>query len=281
MVLRLDPTLPVVWRDPRTVQVGVDPVLAVIPDVSPGIERLFAIVQAGVSESGFAMFASTFGVTPRQAERLRDTLSPALLPADAPQAGARALVLGANRVAADLARLLHAAGALTSDPAAADLVVIVADHVVSPAEHRRWLQGDVPHLPVVTGEAAITIGPLVEPGTTACLHCVGLHQRDRDPAWPAIAAQLAHAEPPAHDPVRSATAVAEAARRILRHLRGDGAVLEGALRIGGDGVEVSSLRFEPHPECRCAAQPESDWAPADASAALPRPSAARVSAVLA
>ena len=280
-MLRLDPTLPVVWRDPRTLQVGVDPLLTVIPDVTPGIERLFAILQAGVSESGFAMFASTFGVTPRQAERLRDALSAALVSADEQQAMGRALVLGAGDLAAELARVLHATGALTSDAEAADLVVIVANHIVAPTEHRRWLQGDVPHLPIVVGEAAITIGPLVEPGATACLHCVSLHQRDRDPAWPAIATQLAHAAPPAHDPLRSAAAVADAARRILRRLRGDDAGLDAAVRIGGDGAELSSERFAPHPECRCAAPPESDWAPADASAAPPRPSASRVSAVLA
>ncbi len=281
MVLRIDPAIPVVWRDPRTVQLGVDPVLAVIPDATSGLERLLALVRAGVSESGYAMFASTFGVSERQARKLREALAPALLPdADEPS-GAKALIVGGSSLAHDLARVLHGADALASDPACASLVVIVADRVVPPADHRRWLQADVPHIPVVAGEAAITIGPLVEPGATACLHCVGLHRRDRDPAWPAIATQLASAEPPELDPVRTATAVAEAARRILRLLRGDAAQagLDAELRIGGDGAEISSTRYAPHRDCRCAAPPESDWAPAGASAFLPTPSAGRASAV--
>ena len=34
------------------------------------------------------------------------------------------------------------------------------------------------------------VGPLVIPGVTSCLECADLHRRDRDAAWPAVAAQL-------------------------------------------------------------------------------------------
>lgn len=279
MVLRLDPRIPIVWRDPQTVQIGVDPMLAVIPDVTPGLERLLAVVQAGVSESGFAMFASSFGVTPRQSARLRDGLGPALERPDDDAPRRRVLVVGAGLFATDLARILHAERLLAAAEENADLVVIVADHVVAPAEHRRWLQRDITHLPVTIGEAAVTIGPLVVPGDSACLHCVALHRRDRDPAWPAIATQLATTAAPQPAPVRAATALALLARQVSNLARGVHQRDDRELRVAGDGDEITEQRFSPHPECRCAAPQESDWAPADETADLPRPNAGRVCAV--
>lgn len=280
MVLKLDPRIPILWRDPSTVQLGADPVVAVIPDVSAGLERLLAIVQAGVSESGFAMFASTFGVTPRQAQRLRDALAPALMaPVEGASEGPRVLVAGAGPLATEIARIVHALGLLTSDESAARLVVLVADHVVPPADHRRWLHRDVSHLPVVVGEAAISVGPLVVPGRSACLHCVGLHRRDADPAWPAIASQLTTTPSAPSPPVRAAAAAAHVTRLVAAVADGQPVAAEEAVRIAGDGSVLSVQRFEPHPACRCAAPQESDWAREDAREDLPPPSAARVFAV--
>ena len=50
---------------------------------------------------------------------------------------------------------------------------------------------DVPHLAVVFDDDGARVGPLVEPGAGPCLRCLDLGRRDADPAWPAIAAQLA------------------------------------------------------------------------------------------
>ena len=46
------------------------------------------------------------------------------------------------------------------------------------------------HLAVTVRDGTVVVGPLVRPGRTPCLNCLDLHRRDRDPAWPAIAAQL-------------------------------------------------------------------------------------------
>lgn len=278
MVLRLDPGIPVVWRDPTTVQFGVDPPIAVVSEVSPGLERLIAVLAAGVSETGDPMLASGFGVDARPAERLLESLAPCLLGEAPPPVARGALVLGDGALASGIARVLDAAGLRAADERTASLVLLVADRVVSPADHRRWLHRDIPHLPVVVGDAAITIGPLVEPGVTACLHCVGLHRRDDDPAWPAIAAQLTALPSPAAHPVRTASAVALAVRMVAVRLR-DGAAAGPAqeLRIAGDGDQLSGRFVEPHPECRCSTPTESDWAPADAPAAPRRPRRATTS----
>lgn len=274
MILRLDPTVPLVWRDPTTLQLGVDPPAAVVPDVTPGLERLVAVLAAGVSDTGYPMLASTFGVSPQQATQLREAVGPVLQPEpadsvdDRPQG--RVAVLGDTPLARAIARLLDELGLRTSDLEQLELVVLVGDRVIAPSEHRGWLQRDIAHLAVVASDAAITVGHVVEPGMTACLHCVDLHRRDADPAWPAIAAQLATLAPPAAHPLRTASAVVHAVRVIRERLQTGAAATARERRIAADGAEVTEQVVLPHPECRCAALPESDWAHAGATSA-PRP----------
>ncbi|TPX05339.1 hypothetical protein FJ656_07020, partial [Schumannella luteola] len=116
MVLRLDPAIPLVWRDPQTLQFGVDPVVTVLPEVTPGVERLVSVLAAGVSASGYRMLAGTHKVTERQRDRLLETLRPCLLPENPDAASARkALVLGDTPTARSLARLLDELGVRTDD----------------------------------------------------------------------------------------------------------------------------------------------------------------------
>ena len=70
-------------------------------------------------------------------------------------------------------------------------VVVLADQIlVEPDETTELVAADVPHLQVhATGHHAV-VGPLVVPGRTACLRCIHLTRRDRDPSWPRQAAQL-------------------------------------------------------------------------------------------
>jgi bacteriocin biosynthesis cyclodehydratase domain-containing protein len=258
MLLHLDPAVPLVWRDPTTLQLGVDPVVAVIPDVTSGLERLVAVLASGVSDTGYPMLAATFGVGAVEAQRLLDAVAGCLVQEPADATPLRAAVLGDGSLAHGIARLLDEAGLRTSDAERPDLVVLVADRVIPPAEHRSWLQRDIPHLPVVASDAAITVGPFVEPGATACLHCLDLHRRDDDPAWPAIATQLTMLAAPVENPLRTASAVALASRLVARRLR-MGAGDPHELRIAADGDELTERVVLPHPECRCAAPQGSDW----------------------
>ncbi|MDQ1740966.1 MAG: hypothetical protein QOE53_2618, partial [Pseudonocardiales bacterium] len=74
---------------------------------------------------------------------------------------------------------------------AADLVVLTDPAPVDPSLRSALHHDGVPHLrATVDGEQA-TVGPLVIPGRTSCLQCADLHRTDRDPAWPALAVQLA------------------------------------------------------------------------------------------
>ena len=47
-----------------------------------------------------------------------------------------------------------------------------------------------PHLLVAVRETTAAVGPFVVPGRTPCIRCLELSRGQRDPSWPAIAAQL-------------------------------------------------------------------------------------------
>lgn len=70
------------------------------------------------------------------------------------------------------------------------LVVLVDDDAVSTAVGSALLAEGLPHLVVLAGADRATVGPLVVPGRSACLRCLELARTDRDPGWPAVAAQL-------------------------------------------------------------------------------------------
>ena len=89
---------------------------------------------------------------------------------------------------ARVSRSSHATAA--GAPAGVDLVVL-ADSLAADPRLVRDLQGaGVPHLPVRVRDGTGVVGPLVIPGLSSCLMCADLHRTDRDPAWPALAAQL-------------------------------------------------------------------------------------------
>ncbi len=72
-----------------------------------------------------------------------------------------------------------------------DLVVLTdpgpPDASLRSALHQQRLT----HLPVTVDGQHAVVGPLVVPGVSSCLRCADLHRTDRDPAWPALAVQLA------------------------------------------------------------------------------------------
>lgn len=133
-------------------------------------------------------------------------------------------------------------------------MVILADH------HRRGLPAalvreGVTHLAVHAGEAIGVVGPLVEPGRSACLRCLDLARADRDPAWPLILAQLArqYTDPPACDTVLAVTVAAQAAAQALAHVdRGTAApVRNGTIELVLPGWQWRRRTWQPHHRCEC------------------------------
>lgn len=257
MILRLDPRWTLVWRDPFTLQVGVDPSAVVLESVSSAEERIIAALTVGITRAGLGV------IVPGRDDVIDDLLrrlTPALDSDGAAARGgnvARVGLSGDGRVLDLTARLLDDSGLTTSiarspsslPPEHYDFGLVIARGVVPPEANAFWLRRDVPHLAAVVGDGAVRLGPLVEPGAGPCLVCVELHRRDADAAWPAIATQLL-TRPPRDAPAPLAADVAATiARLVLRRLSGSPSAAT-VLRITADGGRVQRT-VSRHPECGC------------------------------
>jgi hypothetical protein len=168
-------------------------------------------------------------------------------------------VSGAGPVADSLADLLTRSGVAThrresDDNCAADLLVLVGHR--SPDQTAQLLRLTCPHLSVTASEGVGVVGPLVLPGSTACLRCLDLARAERDPAWPLVLAQLSGsgADPPACDPVLSAAVAAEAAAIVLAFADGSAlgrVAVNGTLELLSPGWQWRRRSWRPHPACCC------------------------------
>ncbi|TXN31229.1 hypothetical protein [Lacisediminihabitans profunda] len=261
MVLRLDPRLPLLWRTPSSLQFGVDAPRVVLEEVSGADERMIAALRVGVSRSGLEMIAASAGGGHGEVGLLLDRLGPALVPATDAAPQGRVTIVGDGPAAEHIAHLLRRSNvAVVPDGDETALVVIVAGYVIPPGLHGRWLGRDLPHLPVVFGDEAVRLGPLVEPGIGPCLWCVELARTDADPAWPAIATQLLGRRPTAESALLVEEVAVSVARLVLARIappegrepgpRGGSAT---SLAIGtADGARRSTVWW-PHPDCLCGA----------------------------
>src|SRR5262249_10108380 len=111
----------------------------------------------------------------------------------------------------------------------------------------------VPHLVVDIRDGVAMVGPLVPPAGSPCLNCVDLHRQDRDPAWPALAAQLATG--PESPPLCSITTLLSAGADTVD--QGPGQPDGGTPQPIGTPIEISGPGRErrrtwlPHPACDC------------------------------
>jgi hypothetical protein len=176
---------------------------------------------------------------------------------DGPLSAAIVQVLTAAGVAARLAPLAPARRpGERARPAAPALVVLTALH--PPEAVVQLLRDHIPHLAVSAGEAIGTVGPLVRPGTTACLRCLDLARTDRDPAWPLILAQLGRRrpDPPACDAVLTTAVTAQAAAQVLHFLDRPeltGPAENATLELVQPGWQWRRRSWRAHDACICRA----------------------------
>jgi hypothetical protein len=255
MVLRLDPHLPVVWRTPTSLQFGVTRPSVVFEDLDLASEKMIAALGAGISRSGLDMIARSAGANEAAVDALLSRLRPVML-RQKPPAPAPVVVAGTGLLAARLTGLLAGAGVpvllartvAAAEAAQASFAIVIGSYVLDPALHGLWLRRDVTHLPVVLGDASVAIGPLVEPGRTACLYCLQRHATDADPAWPAIASQLWGRASPAETELVASEVAAIVARVVLS---GDAPSTRIVLDVASGRQTHESVAV--HPECGCLA----------------------------
>ncbi|MEV0389860.1 hypothetical protein [Nonomuraea sp. NPDC050643] len=111
----------------------------------------------------------------------------------------------------------------------------------------------IPHLLAFAFEGHGTVGPLVLPGDTACLHCLDLTRRDHDPSWPIVTARLGGYPPGeiACDVALATAVAAEAVGHALGYLDGrESAVTNGTLDVTPDW-RWKRRSWKLHPQCRC------------------------------
>lgn len=137
-----------------------------------------------------------------------------------------------------------------------DIVVVVARGALDPSTMWRLMAETVPYLPVVWGEAGVCLGPLVLPGSTACLQCVDLARRDADPAWPLITAQLATSAKLhcVEESMLASIASALVVSQVLGLVDGRQPSCAGAtVELALPDAQQRIRSWAPHPECGCLA----------------------------
>lgn len=160
---------------------------------------------------------------------------------------------GRSRVLATaVQRATDGVHAAPSDDGPVDLVVMVEHHVADPTRHRPLVTDGTAHLSVVVREASVLVGPLVDPGRTACLRCVDLHRTDHDPHWPAVAAQLAVRRLTSEETVLAAVGGALAAAQAIAWVDGRTSSVAGAaLEVRLPEMVPRLLSWGPHVDCGC------------------------------
>lgn len=271
MVLKLDPGIPLVWRTPDALQLGIDQPVAVIDNVTGSAQKMLAALVGGITRPGLSMIGTATGAVEAEVEALLRSVGAALVDSgESPGTGAAGHRAAAHRVAIDgdgptarqIGALVHANGpemcwgAADTVPAPVDLAVIVAHFAIPPDRYGGWLRRDIPHLPVVFGDRLIRIGPLVEPGVGPCLYCVEKARADVDPAWPAIASQLLGRTAPSETLLTSAETAARTARIVLRALSGAAdEFIATSLALDAATGLVSVVTHRPHADCGCRVLP--------------------------
>lgn len=148
-----------------------------------------------------------------------------------------------------------------------DVAVVIAQGGISLAMTHDLMSADQAHLPVITDERGVTVGPLILPGRGPCLTCLGIEQTESNADWPLIALQCNGARAPYAPAAVRALAVGVACDAVLRFLHGGGPDARQwrveCLAPGGrvDAQSPTSLRGGPrvtervttaHPACGCA-----------------------------
>jgi len=184
-------------------------------------------------------------------------------PADLAPAGLIRADLGAPRQDGAARAIARAAPDVRTrdDGAVPDLVVLT--ELTLPDLIEELMRDRVPHLALRAAEAIGVVGPLVQPGRSACLRCVDLRKADRDPQWPKVLAQatFTRTQPQACDTVLAAMTAAVAAAQALAFIDRPGvrpATANGTLEVVLPDWRWRRRTWAPHPACRCGAVPAAD-----------------------
>ncbi len=258
-MLMIDPAYPPLWRDETTLQFGL-PAVVTVRDPSPWQQRLIRALEGGVAQEALEPMANVIGAPAHSARDFVTTISAALAPST-PPAPAQVAVLSSVSLTHDELSIMasHLSTARTHlsslgtdglrQTPEVDIVVVVAAHIMDPRLTAELMAGDVVHLPIVLSGSGAHVGPVIVPGKSACMMCIGLHNTDADPAWPVLAAQLTARSLRNAEPSVLAEAATTAARMLSAHFAEAAPPSSVAIRV--DSVQRRAYSHHPHAMCQC------------------------------
>lgn len=147
---------------------------------------------------------------------------------------------------------VHVRGRLEALVEPFDLAIVASSRVEPDRGYAELLcRNGVAQLYVRGQGPAASVGPLVVPGRTACLHCVDHTIADVDPWWALTLLQLSRASVPLTG-LALAWAGATAAHQAHCYLRlGEASSINGILRMSEAQAATSLTQLHPHPRCSC------------------------------
>lgn len=278
MVLRINPSKALLWRNPTEVQFGVEPDALKLANLTAGQERLLALLSRGIADDYFDRVAEAVGAT--DSESLLKSLEPTLLreSSSRPQLSAefieeryaelcraqavysfegqaifaarqdRHVFVQANTAAQVLITNSLEKSAITNLTSTLpetslqqiDFAVLLSNNAVAPSDYSRWLALGVAHISAVFDSDGVTISPVIETGKTPCLSCFHENQTAADEAWPAIASQLLFSEQKFDESVASMFAAAIICQRVLQFCDGKSGFASAQLAQSGYRLSIGS-----------------------------------------
>lgn len=139
-------------------------------------------------------------------------------------------------------------------PGEPQLAVVTGRSPLDPERCTAYMDAGTPHLALYAEEMDMCVGPLVEPGQTACVRCLDATRMEDDAAWARLRAQVWEQPGTRPGPQALETAAVLATRAIVGFLSGRGNALRNAQwRIGPVPTEPRRVAVEPSRACGCTA----------------------------
>lgn len=249
MLLRIDPRLTVTWHTPFELQFGAPTPIARVLVPEPWELRVVELLRLGIeAERLWDLAARVSAVQARaRAELVLASVERALDGKGRRVSALPSVALQGEPELLERCSTLLAALGVRQDPSA-DVVVIAEHFLVRPDRYQPLLASDRRHIALLCDDDQVRLSPLLIPGTTACVFCLELAQRDRAPGWPILASQLLRRRAAASGTLLLAQAAIELAQLLTDMATGANHSGEMAI-FRADGVIRQPLL--PHPDCGC------------------------------
>lgn len=193
MIHRLDPDVPVIWRGPTKLQIGLNRAPLVLECTTPTLERLIGALSAGASSGALRAIAARSGQPASTIDELLELVAPHLLQRPTVSEGQPLSIEAAAESIAPLAAITDREVLSCGTAGPQGPGVLSADYVIRPDRASAWMSAGQLHVAVEFDDDGARVTAPIVPGLTACVRCRLLSRCDHDADFPALASQLSGA----------------------------------------------------------------------------------------